>query len=149
MSGQRLAVLYLDLDGFKQVNDEYGHAIGDKLLVAVTRRMSARLRASDSLYRQGGDEFVVLMERVAAYEEAERLAMRLIESCQLPVGISGQRFTVTVSIGISLYPDDAANLTDLVQHADRGMYAAKGRGRNRHARIDRSLGMDIADTLIP
>lgn len=148
-AGHYLAVLYLDLDGFKQVNDEYGHAVGDELLVAVTRRLSARLRSTDGLYRQGGDEFVVLMERVAAYEEAERLAKRLIESCQMPVGIAGQRFTITVSIGISLYPDDASKLGDLIQHADRGMYAAKSNGRNRHARIGQAAGVEIVDRNIP
>lgn len=138
-AGKPLAVLYLDLDGFKQVNDEHGHTVGDELLVAVARRLSARLRSSDSLYRQGGDEFVVLMESVASLEEAERLAMRLIESCQLPVGVSGRRFMVTVSIGIALYPEDASQLVELIQHADRGMYAAKNLGRNRYARISDAI----------
>lgn len=142
---QRLAVLYLDLDGFKQVNDEHGHAVGDELLVAVTRRLSARLRAGDSLYRQGGDEFVVLMERVDTYAETESLALRLIESCQKPVGVAGQRFTVTVSVGISLYPQDATDLAKLIQHADRGMYAAKGAGRNRHARIGMESSGVVSD----
>lgn len=134
-AGQRLAVLYLDLDGFKQVNDEYGHAVGDELLVAVTRRLSTRLRTSDSLYRQGGDEFVVLMERMAAEEEAKQLSHRLIETCQAPVSVAGKRFTVTLSIGIGLYPDDATELGELIQWADRGMYEAKNAGRNRYARM--------------
>lgn len=146
--GHHLAVLYLDLDGFKQINDEHGHAVGDELLVAITRRLSARLRSSDSLYRQGGDEFVILMEKVSSCEEAEQLAMRLIESCQMPVGISGQRFTITVSIGISLYPDDAAKLGELIQHADRGMYAAKTSGRNRHARLSQPSDVDFIDISI-
>ena len=72
------------------------------------------------------------MERVEAYEDAERLAMRLIESCQLPVGVAGQRFTITVSIGISMFPHDGTKLADLIHYADRGMYMAKGSGRNRH-----------------
>ncbi|NLC36557.1 MAG: diguanylate cyclase, partial [Alcaligenaceae bacterium] len=132
-SGHKVAVLYLDLDGFKQVNDEHGHAVGDQLLVAITNRLSARLRSNDSLYRQGGDEFVVLMKRIDSYEDVERLAMRLIESCQTPVGVADQRFSITVSIGIGIYPDDALKLADLIQHADRGMYVAKGTGRNRYA----------------
>lgn len=140
-AGHKVAVLYLDLDGFKQVNDEYGHAVGDQLLVAITHRMAARLRSNDSLYRQGGDEFVVLMECIDHHEEAERLAQRLIESCQAPVGVAGQRFTVTVSVGIGIYPDDAATLSDLVQHADQGMYVAKGTGRNRYVRLN-----ETADT---
>lgn len=132
-AGYKVAVLYLDLDGFKQVNDEHGHAMGDQVLVAITNRLSARLRADDNLYRLGGDEFVVLMERIDRYEEAERLAMRLIESCQTPVGVAEQCFSITVSIGIGIYPDDALKLADLIQHADQGMYVAKGTGRNRYA----------------
>src|SRR5690606_6409162 len=141
-AGRTVAVLYLDLDGFKQINDEYGHAMGDELLVAITRRMSARLRSTDSMYRQGGDEFVVLMTDVTGSVEAEQLARRLIESCQMPVGISGRRFMVTVSIGIALYPDDATHLGDLVQYAGRGMYEAKTSGRNRYARITHAADAD-------
>lgn len=147
MARHSLAVLYLDLDGFKQVNDEYGHAVGDELLVAVTRRLSTRLRAGDSLYRQGGDEFVVLMESVASANEAERLATRLIESCQMPVSVGEERFAVTVSIGIAMYPEDAMQLAELIQHADRGMYAAKNKGRNRYVCIRRSYD-NVVDTRI-
>ncbi|MFT0851188.1 diguanylate cyclase [Achromobacter sp. F4_2707] len=145
-AGHKVAVLYLDLDGFKQVNDEHGHAVGDQLLVAITNRLSARLRSNDSLYRQGGDEFVVLMKRIESYEEVERLAMRLIESCQTPVGVADQRFSITVSIGIGIYPDDALKLGDLIQHADRGMYVAKGTGRNRYAWLSETADTgDAAD----
>jgi len=136
--GRYLAVLYLDLDGFKRVNDEYGHAVGDQLLVAVTHRLSARLRSADVMYRQGGDEFVVLMGQLAAPEDAERLAARLIESCRAPVGISGKELLVTVSIGIGIYPDDAIELAELLQRADRAMYAAKKAGRNCYARANGS-----------
>lgn len=131
--GRFLAVLYLDLDGFKHVNDTHGHAAGDELLVAVTRRLSARLRSSDGLYRQGGDEFVVLMSRLEHSDEAQQLAHRLIECCRATVSVSGMELSVTVSIGISLYPDDATDLDALIQWADRAMYAAKKSGRNRYA----------------
>lgn len=131
-----LAILYLDLDGFKQVNDEFGHAAGDELLVAVTRRMSARLRVPDALYRQGGDEFVVLMTGVRNAEEAESLAIRLIECCRAPVSAAGRRLSVTVSIGIALYPDNGADLDTLIQRADTAMYVAKNAGRNCYARVD-------------
>ncbi len=129
----RLGVLYLDLDGFKQVNDLHGHAVGDELLVAVTARMAKLIRASDGLYRQGGDEFVVLMTQVDLINEAESLAMRLIESCQTPVAVAGKKFTVTVSVGISLFPDDGDNLEDLIHYADEAMYSAKTAGRNGYA----------------
>src|SRR5690606_3022209 len=130
--GRCLAVLYLDLDGFKQVNDAYGHAVGDDLLIAVTRRLSARLRSSDGLYRQGGDEFIVLMTDVASLDEARRLADRLIESCRSPVSVAGIPLAVTVSIGIGLYPDDADDLATLILRSDRAMYMAKNSGRNRY-----------------
>lgn len=130
--GRCLAVLYLDLDGFKQVNDAYGHAVGDDLLIAVTRRLSARLRSSDGLYRQGGDEFIVLMTDVASLDEARRLADRLIESCRSPVSVAGIPLAVTVSIGIGLYPDDADDLAALILRSDRAMYMAKNSGRNRY-----------------
>ena len=130
-----LAVLYLDLDGFKQVNDEYGHAVGDELLIAVTRRLARQLRAADRLYRQGGDEFVVWAESVQNLEEAERLSQRLIECCQTPVSCASGHFTVTLSIGISLFPDDGDEPGELIQRADRGMYAAKNAGRNQYARV--------------
>src|SRR5690606_18692866 len=117
-------------DGFKQVNDEYGHAVGDELLIASTRRLSRQLRATDRLYRQGGDEFVVLMNSIADVREAEQLAMRLITCCQSAVSTSAGPFSVTVSIGLAVYPNDATELGDLIQKADRGMYAAKNAGRN-------------------
>lgn len=128
-----LAVLYLDLDGFKQVNDLYGHAVGDELLIAITRRMSARLRSGDGLYRQGGDEFIVLVREVANLEEGERLAERLIECCRTPVSVAGRALSVTVSIGIGIYPHDADDLPALILKADRAMYMAKNSGRNRYA----------------
>ena len=134
IEGRYLAVLYLDLDGFKQVNDEHGHAVGDELLVAVTRRLSARLRLGDILYRQGGDEFIVLMSDIDTPREAERLANRLIESCRAAVGVSGKALSVTVSIGISVFPDDAADLPALILRADRAMYVAKNSGRNGYMR---------------
>lgn len=131
---RRLAVLYLDLDGFKRVNDEYGHAVGDELLMAVTRRLSARLRPGDAIYRQGGDEFVVLMDGLETIDEAERLAARLIESCRSPVRVSGRELAATVSVGISVFPDDAPDFDGLIQRADRAMYVAKKSGRNCYKR---------------
>ncbi len=131
-----VAVLYLDLDGFKRVNDEFGHSAGDELLVAVTRRLSARLRTSDALYRQGGDEFVVLMNSIRSAEDAEKLAIRLIECCRTPVTVAGKELSVTVSIGIALYPENGVDLDTLIQCADTAMYSAKNSGRNCYARVD-------------
>lgn len=131
-----LAVLYLDLDGFKRVNDEYGHAAGDELLVAVTRRMSASLRGTDALYRQGGDEFIVLMNSVRDTSEAKQLAIRLIECCRAPVSVAGKALSVTVSIGIAIFPHDGDELDGLIQRADAAMYLAKNAGRNCYALVN-------------
>ena len=129
----KLAVLYLDLDGFKRVNDTHGHAVGDQLLVAVSERMLGQLRAGHALYRLGGDEFVVLIEQLESHERAEQLALWLIESCQAPMIVSGKALRVTVSVGISLCPDHAGTLPQLIQYADQAMYTAKMDGRNRYA----------------
>lgn len=131
-AGKKLAVLYLDLDGFKQVNDEYGHAVGDQVLVAVTNRMAASLRMSDTLFRQGGDEFIVLATDIQSREGVQGLAERLIDLCQAPVDVGGNQFLVTVSIGISVYPGDADDLQTLINTADAAMYRAKTSGRNRY-----------------
>lgn len=150
--GRHLAILYLDLDGFKSVNDSYGHAAGDELLVAVTRRMTGRLRASDTLYRQGGDEFVVLMTGVKSAEEAERLSVRLIECCREPVSVADRRLSVTVSIGIALYPDHGQDLDTLIQRADMAMYVAKNAGRNCYAMVDGEVvtpGEDLRSHTVP
>lgn len=129
----QMAVLYLDLDGFKLVNDRHGHAVGDQLLVAVTRRMGASLRETDTLFRQGGDEFVVLMTDVASKDDAKALAERLIEVCRSPVEVAGYVFKATVSIGISLFPGDAVDFQSLIHYADEAMYRAKMSGRNGYA----------------
>lgn len=127
----KLAVMYLDLDGFKAVNDSLGHAVGDQLLVAVTRRLADVLRKSDTLGRKGGDEFVVLMDGIRGEAEANILASRLVEACRQPVELEGQELSVTVSIGISIFPDHAVKYDELVNQADVAMYFAKQTGRNR------------------
>lgn len=128
----KLALMYLDLDGFKQTNDVHGHAVGDQLLVAISERMSSKLRATDGLYRQGGDEFIVLISPLDSAETAEQLALRLIDSCRGPLLVAGRELNVTVSVGISLYPDHAETLPQLIQYADQAMYKAKVGGRNRY-----------------
>lgn len=128
----RVALLYLDLDGFKNVNDTLGHAAGDELLVQATRRFSEAVRAGDTVSRKGGDEFIVLMDGIDSKAEAAHLAARLIQSCQAPFVVAGMERTVTVSIGISVYPDDATDIDVLVARADQAMYRAKESGRNRY-----------------
>lgn len=129
----RLALLFLDLDRFKNVNDSLGHPTGDMLLVEVATRLRQRLRIEDLLARIGGDEFIVLLEQIASPEQAAHVARSLIEQLQRPLSLpDGQQVYIGLSIGISLYPDDALDATELVQHADAALYQAKQEGRNTY-----------------
>ncbi|MDX1464265.1 MAG: EAL domain-containing protein [Halomonas sp.] len=129
---QRLAVIFLDLDHFKQVNDALGHAVGDELLLKVSQRLRAQLREDDTLARQGGDEFIVLLNEIEEVEEVTRVARRLVESVSSPFEMGGQVFRVGCSLGISLYPDDSDQVETLVRQADAAMYRAKQEGRNTY-----------------
>jgi diguanylate cyclase (GGDEF)-like protein len=132
-SGQAVALLYLDLDGFKLVNDSLGHPAGDELLVHVTMRLKERRRGMDLLARQGGDEFLLLLAdltREEAEATARRVADSLLRALTKPFTISGAEFHIGASIGISLYPRDAADADELLRHADASMYEAKAAGRN-------------------
>ncbi|PSJ22777.1 diguanylate cyclase [Halomonas sp. ND22Bw] len=130
--GRRLAVLFLDLDHFKQVNDSLGHAVGDELLVRLTERLQHHLREDDTLARLGGDEFIVLLPDVKEVDEVTRVARRLIEATSAPFELGMQRFRVGCSLGISLYPDDGDTPERLVKRADAAMYRAKEEGRNTY-----------------
>lgn len=129
----RVGVLYLDLDGFKRVNDTYGHGAGDTLLKEAASRFVAVLRDEDTLGRLGGDEFVVLMHTITDKSEAIRLAERLVRSSQAAYDLAGHRIRVTVSIGIAVYPDVAQGREALIEAADHAMYQAKKKGRNCYA----------------
>lgn len=131
---QRLALLFIDLDDFKQVNDSAGHAAGDAVLVEVSRRMSAVLRSSDTLFRLGGDEFAMLVAEVADPETVEQLAGRLIASVAEPLLVQGRRQAVGATVGLAFVPDDATDPQSLLRAADAAMYAAKHAGKNTYRR---------------
>ncbi|ACE84668.1 sensor domain-containing protein [Cellvibrio japonicus] len=129
-SGLSLAVMYIDLDGFKAINDQYGHDLGDQLLVAISSRFKSVLRESDTLARIGGDEFVVVLnelEQPAAYQP---VLDRLLATAADPLILRDQALRITASIGITLYPSDTADAEQLIRHADQAMYLAKQRGKN-------------------
>jgi len=121
----RLAVLFLDLDGFKLINDTHGHDAGDRVLQAVAARLSASTRGSDSVGRRGGDEFLVLMLEVKDDASAIAFATKLRSQLVEPMLIDGTELTVGVSIGLAVYPEDATTAAALLKCADRAMYAAK------------------------
>jgi len=131
--GQRLAVLLLDLDRFKNVNDTLGHAAGDRVIRLAGERLNRALRESDTMARLGGDEFMVLVTEVESPEALGSLADRLMRACNQPVDIAGSEVVANASIGIALYPDDAEDIDGLIKHADAAMYHAKSIGGNGYA----------------
>lgn len=133
--GQRnrrgMAVLVADLDGFKEINDAHGHAVGDQLLIAIAARLTRCVREMDTVARLGGDEFVLLLEDLRKREEAVRIAEKLVAEVNQPVELPPGPLKVSVSIGVAYFPEDADGPEHLLQQADRAMYAAKSAGRNR------------------
>jgi len=125
-----LAVLFLDLDRFKSINDTLGHAVGDQLLIEVTQRLNRHIRSSDTLARLGGDEFVIIATNLVDKLDASYIAQNLIDSIQPPFQIMGHELHVTTSIGIALFPDDGGTTEILIKHADMAMYSSKESGRN-------------------
>jgi diguanylate cyclase (GGDEF)-like protein len=142
-----VALLYIDLDGFKLVNDSLGHPIGDALLVQVAGRLRSRVRQSDTLARLGGDEFTVILTALHARSEAELVANSLLEAVAPPFLIGDHQLTIGASIGISVFPDDAEQPHDLTQQADSAMYAAKRNGKNRAMFFNAELGSLVRERL--
>lgn len=131
-SGKILSVCYIDLDGFKQVNDLYGHAAGDELLVEVTRRLQKMLRAGDTLARLGGDEFVVLINDLAGEHESLQILRRILDVVSMPVIIGKHEAVVSASIGVTFYTAAKEDGDTLLRNADQAMYVAKQTGKNRY-----------------
>ena len=135
----KVAVLFLDLDDFKVVNDSLGHRAGDRLLNEVAKRLSATIRAGDIAARQGGDEFTILLDRVQDAQDAMASAERLSAELRRPIELEGRSIVIAVSIGIALASHAETDADDLLAHADAAMYAAKAQGKARHALFDPSM----------
>ena len=125
-------MLFLDFDGFKAVNDRFGHAGGDEVLVRASERVSAALRAEDTIARFGGDELVVLSEHVAGAAGGALIAERILAQLRVPIEIHGEQVTLSASIGICLAPIEGADREDLLRTADTAMYEAKAAGPGRY-----------------
>ncbi|MBK1717907.1 diguanylate cyclase [Thiocystis violacea] len=136
------AVLFIDIDRFKQINDSLGHIFGDRVLVEVARRIKQCLRQVDTTARLGGDEFVLLLHQANGFG-AEQTARRLLETMARPFDIDGMKFSLTLSIGIALYPEDGETLDDLIKNADSAMYHVKERGRGDFRFYRRQMNVDL------
>ncbi|HEB95217.1 MAG TPA: EAL domain-containing protein [Sedimenticola thiotaurini] len=142
--GYGLAILFIDIDNFKLINDSLGHERGDELLRAVSERIGSRLREYEMLARFGGDEFVLVLPRVEQTDEVERVASKVIDGFSLPVRFDDGRETyVTASIGIAIYPEDGRDKTELLKNADMAMYRAKEYGRNRFQFFTHSMNEEL------
>jgi diguanylate cyclase (GGDEF)-like protein/PAS domain S-box-containing protein len=129
---QTIALLFLDCDQFKAINDTWGHDVGDQFLQVLAKRLKACVRDMDTVARIGGDEFVLMLTSIELPEDAAKVAQRVLEALQQPWQLRQQRFSITSSIGISLYPRDGEDPEQLLHHADRALYQAKTAGRNQY-----------------
>jgi len=136
-----LALLFLDLDGFKAVNDRYGHGFGDRVLVDLARRIRASVRAGDTVARLGGDEFVVLLDPVAGPEDGTRVAAQVRAAVRAPICLDGCEVSLVASVGMSVYPRDGAAPDALMKSADAAMYRAKHEGRDGDESTHRAAPM--------
>ncbi|MEH6652365.1 MAG: EAL domain-containing protein [Motiliproteus sp.] len=134
--GESLAVAYLDLDGFKAINDAHGHEMGDDLLITLSRRMNEALRGGDTLARIGGDEFVAVLVDLGKEEDYESVLERLLLAAASPITVGDITLKVSTSIGLTLYPQDGGDADLLMRHADQAMYVAKQTGKNRYHLFD-------------
>lgn len=144
---KKLAVFFLDLDRFKLVNDTLGHHIGDKLLQETALRLTETVRNDDTVCRQGGDEFIVLVQELDRIADAAHVAQKILDSLSGEYEVEGESIKATPSIGISIYPDDADSHEDLIKNADTAMYYAKERGRNNYQFFTQALNERIQERM--
>ncbi|WP_293266380.1 EAL domain-containing protein [Neptunomonas sp.] len=142
-NNRSLAVCYLDLDGFKPVNDQYGHASGDLLLIEVTQRLLKILRDEDTLARLGGDEFVILFAEIEKAEEVDIALRRVLKVINEPIAVENNSVSISASIGVTIFPEDSADADTLLRHADQAMYRAKDAGKNRYHLFDPELDLEV------
>jgi diguanylate cyclase (GGDEF)-like protein len=146
-SGNRVALLFLDLDNFKTINDSLGHPVGDALLRAVTDRLIGCIRDTDTLARQGGDEFLVILADVDSSDDIATLAEKLLERLVMPFQIEGHDLSTSASIGIAIHPDDSRDFDTLLKKADTALYEAKAAGRNTYRFFTERMNVEASEYL--
>lgn len=127
-----LAVLFIDLDEFKNINDKLGHSVGDLMLLSVAKRLTECIRESDIVARMGGDEFTVILDDVNSVDDTAMVAEKILEAMSVPFVLEGNKISITASIGISVYPNDSSDKDTLMKNSDTAMYMAKKKGKNNY-----------------
>jgi diguanylate cyclase (GGDEF)-like protein len=135
----------MDLDRFKDINDTFGHAVGDQLLQSIAQRLLSCVRQSDTVSRQGGDEFVLVLRAIERAEDARLTAQKILTAFEQPHHIDGRDFNISVSIGISIYPDDAQDVETLIKSADTAMFYAKENGRNNYKFFEQDMNIHAVE----
>jgi len=133
---QTSAVMFLDLDGFKAINDRHGHEFGDSVLRATAERITSEIRETDTVARIGGDEFVIILSSLPESNIANRIAASLVEAISVPLNVDGVEVAISASIGISLYPENGVTAEELIRSADQAMYGIKREGKNSFGFVD-------------
>ena len=146
-TGTKLALMIIDLDRFKTINDFLGHNAGDRLLVEVARRLSGRMRSTDTLSRQGGDEFNLLLTNLAEPDAIVTFLGELMGDIQLPFWVEGQELTISASVGVAIYPEDGADFESLLKKADMAMYQAKDAGRNAYRFFNQEMNEEAVEQI--
>lgn len=141
----QIALLFIDLDRFKSINDSLGHQVGDKLLYEVSRRISHAMRESDVVARLGGDEFLVMMDKISSPDDAEQIARKIIHTLQAEFNIDGKEIFISASIGISIFPNDGNDVDSTIKAADMAMYQVKNKGKNNHCFYSAELSKDVIE----
>lgn len=147
-SQEILALFFIDIDNFKVINDTYGHSIGDKIINLVASRLQRNLRPDDTISRIGGDEFIIVIENIDQIKSVEKIANKILDDFKEPVKLQEYLFEVTVSMGISLFPNNSQNAEDLIKHADTAMYSAKNAGRNQFQFYKNEMTSEIFEKII-
>ena len=147
-AGSEVALLFMDLDRFKNINDSLGHNVGDQMLMQVAKFLDKCVREGDTIARLGGDEFVIILPQIGSAQDAAHIALKIIAALSRTFVIQHYQLTITASIGIAVYPEDGADATTLMKNADTAMYHAKNNGRNNYQFFTASMNSDIRERLL-
>jgi len=145
---QRLALFFIDIDNFKMINDSYGHSIGDKIINLVAQRLQKNIRKNDTISRIGGDEFILVIEDILEQKNIEKIAQKILNDFLEPIKLEEYLFDTTISMGISIFPNNGLNEEDLIKHADTAMYSAKNAGRNQYQFYKDEMTSEIFEKIV-